>query len=368
MNQHNSFGRLIYGKLVYAPWSIVEGSDGENEAAEEAFLKHGYKKVVLEEQPPAIYGKIQKAYYDETDDTIYRKYRYEDIAPDYTTIFLDSYKQTLNQLKQIKNSLIHVGVYETNLIHYWQSTDEGFRLLYNVLMIRYPGYNVEKLAKLFFDKRGTAFTYNHDNKGILAEPSISEHLARNGITGFELMTPLMTIYASKMPYEQTQYRMIFSYLHTVFDDFLSKVIRLIVSLYPLGASLKVDITPNDLFSCDSIDFLREKVIASKIDSLGYDNYQAKIEFIKQHGVTPTLPETAYMDDIILFCEQRNVLVHNDGVVNSIFINKLFKTQYKDTYKIGDTIEFDLDSVKDALSKVSELCRDLYNEVEKKFFP
>ena len=47
MNQHNSYGRLIYGKLVYAPWSIVEGSDGDIDTVEKSFLKHGYKKVVL---------------------------------------------------------------------------------------------------------------------------------------------------------------------------------------------------------------------------------------------------------------------------------------------------------------------------------
>ena len=91
-----------------------------------------------------------------------------------------------------------------------------------------------------------------------------------------------------------------------------------------------------------------------------------MEFIKRHGIIPQMPEEKYKDDMILFCEIRNILVHNDGVVNRVFLEKIKDSKCAEQYTLGEEINITHDAVSQALSKVEILCADLYERIKEKF--
>lgn len=65
-----------------------------------------------------------------------------------------------------------------------------------------------------------------------------------------------------------------------------------------------------------------------------------------------------IDDIILFSEIRNALIHNNGIIGKKFIKALRETKYKDDFVEDETLRLSIEDFKPWIDKYSTIRTDL----------
>lgn len=162
----------------------------------------------------------------------------------------------------------------------------------------------------------------------------------------------------------TYLKMSYIYLYTLFDEYLLKLIEFI-SKIDMRTMIKYipNISIKDVIEAQNRNELIGKVVEQLVYKMGWNSMQDKIEFFENCGIA--LDDTL-VDDLILIGEKRNIIVHNQGVVNYDFIKKLSKTHHKDTYKVNDTIETTVDMLKADASVMKKYVEEIYNAICNKY--
>ena len=162
----------------------------------------------------------------------------------------------------------------------------------------------------------------------------------------------------------TYLKMSYIYLYTLFDEYLLKLIEFI-SKIDMRTMIKYipNISIKDVIEAQNRNELIEKVVEQLVYKMGWNSMQDKIEFFENCGIA--LDDTL-VDDLILIGEKRNIIVHNQGVVNYDFIKKLSKTHHKDTYKVNDTIETTVDMLKTDASVMKKHVEEVHNAICNKY--
>ena len=162
----------------------------------------------------------------------------------------------------------------------------------------------------------------------------------------------------------TYLKMSYIYLYTLFDEYLLKLIEFI-SRIDMRTMIKYipNISIKDVIEAQNRNELIGKVVEQLVYKMGWNSMQDKIEFFENCGIA--LDDTL-VDDLILIGEKRNIIVHNQGVVNYDFIKKLSKTHHKDTYKVNDTIETTVDMLKADASVMKKYVEEIYNAICNKY--
>lgn len=158
--------------------------------------------------------------------------------------------------------------------------------------------------------------------------------------------------------------MSYIYLYTLFDEYLLKLIEFI-SKIDMRTMIKYipNISIKDVIEAQNRNELIGKAVEQLVYKMGWNSMQDKIEFFESCGIA--LDDTL-VDDLILIGEKRNIIVHNQGVVNYDFIKKLSKTHHKDTYKVNDTIETTVDLLKTDASVMKKHVEEVHNAICNKY--
>lgn len=162
----------------------------------------------------------------------------------------------------------------------------------------------------------------------------------------------------------TYLKMSYIYLYTLLDEYLLKLIGFI-SRIDMRTMIKYipNISIKDIIEAQNRNDLVGKIVEQLIYKMGWNSMQDKIEFFENCGIG--LDDTL-VDNLILIGEKRNIIVHNQGVVNYDFIKKLSKTHHKDTYKVNDTIETTVDMLKADASVMKKYVEEIYNAICNKY--
>lgn len=153
-------------------------------------------------------------------------------------------------------------------------------------------------------------------------------------------------------------------MYTLLDEYLLKLIGFI-SRIDMRTMIKYipNISIKDVIEAQNRNDLVGKIVEQLIYKMGWNSMQDKIEFFENCGIG--LDDTL-VDNLILIGEKRNIIVHNQGVVNYDFIKKLSKTHHKDTYKVNDTIETTVDMLKADASVMKKYVEEIYNAICNKY--
>lgn len=163
---------------------------------------------------------------------------------------------------------------------------------------------------------------------------------------------------------RTYLKMSYIYLYTLFDEYLLKSIEFI-SRIDMRTMIKYipNISIKDVIESQNRNELIGKVVEQLIYKMGWNSMQDKIEFFKNCGIRL---DKAFVDDLILINEKRNIIVHNQGIVNYDFIRKLAKTRHKDIYKVNDIIETTVDMLKTDASVMKKHVEEFHNAICNKY--
>jgi hypothetical protein len=150
--------------------------------------------------------------------------------------------------------------------------------------------------------------------------------------------------------------------------FLSDLIRLYYVKFPdaIGAKDKI-FSLEDLKEFNSIEEARLFIIESKIEGIMHGAFSDWIDFFKNQ---PKLSMSYLKDPMVQLtetCQRRNLIVHNGGIVNAIYLSKIDKGLSKEL-KNGDELIVSSDYLKSRLELFELNCSLIALELWKKFAP
>lgn len=157
---------------------------------------------------------------------------------------------------------------------------------------------------------------------------------------------------------------------TQFDNYLASLLKyLLVSRPDLIGVYDKELRLREVLEFSSQDKLREHCINLKIEELMYKSHREQIEWVDAKFGLNLAKNFNEWKEIILSFEVRNILVHNDGIINERFLQKLKEAKIPATkYKNGElfplTPKF-IDRMENIL--VSFAC-NLYYYLMSKLFP
>lgn len=150
--------------------------------------------------------------------------------------------------------------------------------------------------------------------------------------------------------------------------FFSELLHIYYDKFPeINGSSEKQFSIEDLKSFQSIDDARKYLIDKKIEGILRSSFKEWIDFLK----TRIKLSMGYLKDSLDLCletcERRNLLVHNNGIVNSIYLAKVNKNLTKEI-KIGDTIEIDKSYLFERIDLFEHNCLLIAGELWKKISP
>jgi hypothetical protein len=144
------------------------------------------------------------------------------------------------------------------------------------------------------------------------------------------------------------YRSTLMNLVSAVELFLSELIHLYYVKFPdaLGAKDKV-FSLEDLKTFDSVEDARLYIIESRIEGIMHGSFSDWVDFFRNQ---PKL-SLGYLKDtmpkLVETCQRRNLIVHNGGIVNSIYLSKVDKT-LSHGLKNGDSLNISSDYLTEKL--------------------
>lgn len=155
--------------------------------------------------------------------------------------------------------------------------------------------------------------------------------------------------------------------------FYSQVLHYYYDRFPSAAGIKKKtLTLEDLKTFNSVEDAEQYLIDSKIEEIFRGNFEAWITVLKDE-VGLKLPYIKpFFNELIEVYQRRNLLVHNGGVVNSIYIAKV-PEKNRANVKIGDKLKITEEYLDNAICKLhlvftliaAELWKKLESSEEKR---
>lgn len=136
-------------------------------------------------------------------------------------------------------------------------------------------------------------------------------------------------------------------LITYFENLFSKIFYHDFSKYPNRVSLdEKAVTFKTLQDIGNIDEIKEHLIDTEVTKMMYKSFSEWITYLSKSMNLKLKYTNEKKNSILEIISRRNLYVHNDGIVNSIYLNIVSK---QDKYKKGDTIRITRDYIDDALN-------------------
>jgi len=150
--------------------------------------------------------------------------------------------------------------------------------------------------------------------------------------------------------------------------FYSQLLHFFYDQNPSSAGVKKKtLTLEELKSFGSVEDAEKYLIDSKIEGLLRSSFTDWMENLKTELKLSLGYLKEFNDELVETYQRRNLLVHNGGVVNSIYLSKVNDTLLDDI-KIGDRLTVDEEYLDNAISKIHVLFSLIACELWKKQLP
>lgn len=128
-------------------------------------------------------------------------------------------------------------------------------------------------------------------------------------------------------------------IYNTLEEFFFKIYSILYNHFPKYMFKdEIPINLTDLFEKENIDLLRKDIISKKVKAIiqGSNTYALfkKLETI--FGIKLNIDKES-LDKIFLISQKRNILVHNQGVVNNIFLKEINKHNITTKLKLNDYV-------------------------------
>lgn len=126
------------------------------------------------------------------------------------------------------------------------------------------------------------------------------------------------------------YKNAFISLITSVEWFFAQILHFYYDKYPESAGIQnKTLTLNDLKTFESIKDAEKHLIEEKIEDVLRGNFESWIELLKRDLKLSLGYLDPHKDDLVEIYQRRNLLIHNGGVVNSIYFSKVKAEKRKD---------------------------------------
>ncbi len=150
----------------------------------------------------------------------------------------------------------------------------------------------------------------------------------------ELKTDLQTL-NKFMLQPQVLFSMSFIYLVAVFDAYITDILSVVLKQKPeMLKNGEKKLSYDKLIELHLSGDLISNLVEMEMNELGYKSIEDQAKYIKSRFGIDLAESGVSIDDLVEIRAKRNLLVHNNGVVNSIFLQTIKNSPYKQ----GDKIE------------------------------
>lgn len=176
------------------------------------------------------------------------------------------------------------------------------------------------------------------------EPDPTEHVLGEKLIQLELsekqvdlifdVTKLAQSHAAVYP--NMAFRMSFVYLIALFDAFLSDIFEAVVRNRPEMLRSKKQITYEKALEFSSVEDLVKYLAKRELNELSYRSIKDQADYYNDRFGLALADSGVSIDTLAELRATRNLLVHNNGIVNDIYLEQIPIT----TYMVGDSVVVD----------------------------
>ena len=157
-------------------------------------------------------------------------------------------------------------------------------------------------------------------------------------------------------------------LVSLVESFLSQLLHMFFQKHPSALNAKEkQFTFEELSNFSTLDDARSYLVSWKIENLLRGSYEDWIEYFKTQVKLELIVTTRHHDRLVEIFQRRNLFVHNDGVVNKIYIAKVAKSITKHDMlnnKLGVSKNYLFSAIDRFESSFLELAFELWAKCEK----
>jgi hypothetical protein len=152
-------------------------------------------------------------------------------------------------------------------------------------------------------------------------------------------------------YPNLTFRMSFVYLIALFDAFLADVFTEVVRVHPgILKSSKKQISYDRLLEFGSFEALVEFIASREINEVSYKSIKDQAEYYRDRFGVALEESGVLVSELVELRATRNLLIHNNGLVNHIYLEQLASS----TYKLGDEVQVDASYFDQAVKSLDEV--------------
>lgn len=152
--------------------------------------------------------------------------------------------------------------------------------------------------------------------------------------------------------------------YQAFEVFVGNIFKVIFWHFPIFLGQKQSIDTQELFMSENILVVRNKLIEDRVKELIQTNNikQVIIKLKDIFGIKLNNLKDD-LDKLVIASHTRNLLIHNEGIVNNVFLKGLVNNKIKLDYQAGDKILISEKMLRDYNEYYNKMIKLLFENVE-----
>jgi len=247
---------------------------------------------------------------------------------------------------------ITIGKYKQDLKPNLEGTEMAFDFFVNV-------FKVNALAHFFIHLVGRSEKL--DSIARSAESSLSE-TARELNNIEDVISAINFRWIDQFHFHEAAFsEMTFCRAVDLFSIFLDDLLLFVLKSQPQSLKSNEKLTTEEVLSCASMSEAIDVVAQRKVREISYKSIKDRMAYFDEKLGFNLELTSAHIKDIVLLYECRNLLVHNRGIVNSVFKKKVAEC----TLQEGDSIEVDTELCSTSVQCLSNAVKAIDRTITKK---
>ncbi len=238
---------------------------------------------------------------------------------------------------------------------------------------------LNKINRTFIKKHNILLRYQYHiftllkiEKKLKEQNTLPEMLKSISLTKINLDENIKILEKEKRTIEKVSRTITYTTFYQNFEEFIHSFLICFFSRIPVflnKESNQISIEIELVFSKQNIEEFRTELIEKKVKEIIQSNsiYKLIKKIEKIFGIDFEFT-SENIRNLITFSQNRNILIHNSGIINSIYLNELnrynIKTDYNLGYNLIDSIEFELEKMQNEIETiVKKLSEKLIEKTE-----
>jgi hypothetical protein len=158
------------------------------------------------------------------------------------------------------------------------------------------------------------------------------------------------------------YRMAFIYLVALFDAFLADVFQLVLVARPQALRSKKQLTYEKILEFSSHEDLVRYLVQRELHELAYQSIRDQFSYYESRFNVSLAKSGVPIEVLTEIRAARNVLVHNNGIVNHIYLELVHEAKYN----LNDQLVISLEYWKQAEESLKTVAAHVHGSLRDKF--